>query len=74
MAPKIEPPVRFGVLSFAMYHANFWVRAVQESDLAELVGVWDDEPKRGEVSAQAMTGYSVAMAMTAYTVKKAMTA
>ena len=52
MAPKVEPPVRFGVLSFAMYHANFWARAVQESDLAELVGVWDDDPERGEVSAQ----------------------
>ena len=52
MAPKVEAPVRFGVLSFAMYHANFWARAVQESDLAELVGVWDDDPDRGEVSAQ----------------------
>ena len=52
MAPKVEPPVRFGVLSFAMYHANFWACAVQESDLAELVGVWDDDPERGGVSAQ----------------------
>jgi predicted dehydrogenase len=52
MAPKVEPPVRFGILSFAMYHANFWARAVQESDLAELVGVWDDSAERGESSAQ----------------------
>ena len=57
MALKVEPPVRFGVLSFAMYHANFWARAVQESELAELVGVWDDDPERGEVSAQ---GYGTA--------------
>ena len=52
MALKVEPPVRFGILSFAMYHANFWARAVQESDLAELVGVWDDSAERGESSAQ----------------------
>ena len=47
MASKVEPPVRFGIVSFAMYHANFWSRAVGDSDLAELVGIWDDDAERG---------------------------
>lgn len=51
MAPKVDPPVRFGVLSFAMYHANFWSRAVADSDLATLVGIWDDDAERGTAAA-----------------------
>ena len=51
MPAKIEPPVRFGIISFAMYHANFWLRAVEDSELAELVGIWDDDPERGEAAA-----------------------
>ena len=52
MAPKVEPPIRFGVLSFAMYHANFWSRAVADSELAEFVGIWDDDPERGKAAAK----------------------
>jgi myo-inositol 2-dehydrogenase/D-chiro-inositol 1-dehydrogenase len=52
MAPKVEPPVRFGVLSFAMYHANFWSLAIANSDLAEFVGIWDDNPERGQSAAK----------------------
>ncbi|MCE2494414.1 MAG: Gfo/Idh/MocA family oxidoreductase [Alphaproteobacteria bacterium] len=52
MASKIAPPVRFGVLSFAMYHANFWSRAVADSELATLVGIWDDSAGRGEAAAK----------------------
>ncbi len=52
MAPRVEPPVRFGVLSFAMYHANFWARAIADSGLATFVGIWDDNAERGEAAAK----------------------
>jgi len=52
MALKVEPPVRFGVLSFAMYHANFWSLAIANSDLTEFVGIWDDNPERGQSAAK----------------------
>jgi len=44
-------PVRFGILSFAHYHANFWSQALNESPDAELVGIWDDDAARGRDAA-----------------------
>tara|TARA_Y100001960_G_scaffold241271_1_gene254969 strand:- start:667 stop:1752 length:1086 start_codon:yes stop_codon:yes gene_type:complete len=52
MAPRVESPVRFGVLSFAMYHANFWSLAISDSDLTEFMGIWDDNPERGQCAAK----------------------
>lgn len=43
--------VRFGILSFAHYHANFWAEALNAAPDAELVGVWDDDPARGREAA-----------------------
>ena len=40
------------MVSFAMYHANFWVQALTASDDALLVGVWDDDPARGQAAAE----------------------
>jgi len=40
-------PVRFGILSFAHYHANFWAQSLREMTEAVLVGVWDEDPQRG---------------------------
>jgi predicted dehydrogenase len=44
--------VRFGILSFAHYHANFWAEAINESPDAHLVGIWDDDLERGADAAQ----------------------
>ena len=49
---RVEPPVRFGILSFAMYHANFWARAIADSGLAAFVGIWDADADRGAAAAQ----------------------
>jgi myo-inositol 2-dehydrogenase / D-chiro-inositol 1-dehydrogenase len=49
---KIKPPVRFGILSYAMYHSNFWSDAVNKSDLGLLVGCWDDDAERGRQKAK----------------------
>jgi myo-inositol 2-dehydrogenase / D-chiro-inositol 1-dehydrogenase len=43
---------RFGILSFAHYHANFWAQAVNSSPGAELAGVWDDDSRRGAEAAE----------------------
>jgi myo-inositol 2-dehydrogenase / D-chiro-inositol 1-dehydrogenase len=43
--------IRFGILSFAHYHANFWAEAIHASPHAELVGIWDDQPARGQEAA-----------------------
>jgi predicted dehydrogenase len=43
---------RFGILSFAHYHANFWAAAMNESDEAVLAGIWDDDRARGEQAAE----------------------
>lgn len=43
--------VRFAILSFAHYHANFWAEAINQSPDAELVGIWDDDKKRGQEAA-----------------------
>ena len=45
-------PIRFGILSFAHYHANFWAAAINESPEASLVGIWDDDAGRGTESAE----------------------
>lgn len=45
-------PIRFGILSTAHYHANFWAEAVNEIEDAALVGVWDDDSGRGAVAAE----------------------
>lgn len=44
--------LRFGILSFAHYHANFWSEAFQESPDADLVGIWDDDHVRGQTAAR----------------------
>lgn len=45
--------VRFGILSFAHYHANFWCEAINDySPEASLVGVWDDDTQRGTDAAR----------------------
>ncbi|MGH2557529.1 MAG: Gfo/Idh/MocA family protein [Thermomicrobiales bacterium] len=43
--------VRFGILSFAHYHANFWADAINQSTDATLAGIWDDDPLRGQDAA-----------------------
>ena len=52
MPDRVTPPVRVGVLSFAMYHANFWSQAIRESELATLAGIWDDDVERGADAAR----------------------
>jgi predicted dehydrogenase len=42
-------PLRVGVLSFAHYHANFWSEVFAQRGV--LVGIWDDDPARGEEAA-----------------------
>ncbi len=42
---------RVGIISFAHYHANFWAEALIADAQAELAGIWDDEPARGEQAA-----------------------
>ncbi|MCL4465277.1 MAG: Gfo/Idh/MocA family oxidoreductase [Chloroflexi bacterium] len=49
---RLKPPIRFGILSYAMYHSNFWSDAVNKSDLGVLVGCWDDDPERGRQKAE----------------------
>lgn len=44
--------IRFGILSFAHYHGNFWAEAINESPDATLVGVWDDDAQRGRERAE----------------------
>lgn len=43
--------VRLGIMSFAHLHADFYATAISGLDDVELVGVWDDNPKRGEDAA-----------------------
>ena len=43
--------IRFGILSFAHFHANFWAEAVKISPHASLAGVWDDQQARGREAA-----------------------
>lgn len=40
--------IRVGLLSFAHPHAAFWSEAFRDSPLAEFVGIWDDDPRRGD--------------------------
>lgn len=49
---SLSKPIRFGILSFAHYHANFWAAAINESSDALLVGIWDDNLLRGGEAAQ----------------------
>jgi predicted dehydrogenase len=44
-------PIRFAILSFAHYHANFWAGAVRNHPGARLVGIWDDDVERGRDAA-----------------------
>jgi predicted dehydrogenase len=44
--------IRFGIISFAHYHANFWAEAINDSPDADLAGIWDDNPARGREAAQ----------------------
>jgi predicted dehydrogenase len=52
MPAEVKPPIKVGVLSFAMYHANFWTPAIQESEVATLIGIWDDDRERGADAAE----------------------
>lgn len=47
----MSAPIRIGVLSFAHYHANFWTEVFKTSELATLVGIWDDDTARGQAGA-----------------------
>src|SRR5680860_887284 len=47
----MSKPVRFGIVSFAHYHANFWAEAIVDSPDATLVGIWDDAGDRGRDAA-----------------------
>lgn len=47
----MKRPIRFGILSFAHYHANFWAEAINEHADAVLPGIWDDAPERGKDAA-----------------------
>ncbi len=47
----MKPPIRFGILSFAHYHANFWAEAINEHPGAVLLGIWDDAEERGKDAA-----------------------
>lgn len=44
--------VKFGLLSLAHYHGNFWAMAVNQSPDAQLVGIWDDDAARGQAGAE----------------------
>jgi predicted dehydrogenase len=43
---------RFGIVSFAHYHANFWAQAINDSPDAELAGIWDEDSVRGKQAAE----------------------
>lgn len=47
----MNQPLRVAVLSFAHYHANFWTEVFKASASSTLVGIWDDDPARGQASA-----------------------
>ena len=47
----MSKPIRVGILSFALYHGNFWSEAFRDSPDAELVGVWDEDAARGQAAA-----------------------
>lgn len=47
MPARMNAPLKIGVISFAMYHANFWSQAVKRSGKAALVGIWDPDEVRG---------------------------
>ncbi len=44
-------PIRFAVLSFAHFHANFWSEAINDASDAVLSGIWDDDEERGRDAA-----------------------
>ncbi|MBL8834452.1 MAG: Gfo/Idh/MocA family oxidoreductase [Rhodospirillales bacterium] len=43
--------IRIAILSFAHYHANFWVEAFQSLPEIEVVAIWDDNVVRGREAA-----------------------
>ncbi len=43
--------IRFGIVSFAHYHADFWAEAIKAEADASLAGVWDDVAERGREAA-----------------------
>lgn len=50
--------IRFGILSFAHYHANFWAEAINTAADVVLAGIWDDDAERGQAAArQYAAGY-----------------
>jgi len=48
----MNDPVRFGILSFAHYHANSWAQAIVDSPKASLSGIWDGDHQRGQEAAK----------------------
>jgi predicted dehydrogenase len=48
----LTAPLRFGIVSFAHFHANFWAQAINDTERATLVGVWDDDVQRGQAAAE----------------------
>lgn len=51
----MHSPIRFGILSFAHYHANFWANAINAHPHARLAGIWDDDAARGVAAAERFT-------------------
>lgn len=47
----VRRSVRIGILSVAHYHGHFWAEAINEAADAALVGIWDDDPGRGQEAA-----------------------
>ncbi len=43
--------IRIAMLSFAHYHANFWVEAFQSLPDVEIAAIWDDNVARGQEAA-----------------------
>ena len=44
--------IRYGILSFAMGHAYPWAEGIIAHPEADLVGVWDEDEKRGKEAAE----------------------
>lgn len=49
---RFSSPVRIAMLSFAHYHANFWVETFCAQPDTRVAAVWDDDGDRGREAAQ----------------------
>jgi predicted dehydrogenase len=46
----MPPPIKVGILRFEHYHANFWTKAFQQSDDADLIGFWEPDDDLAEAA------------------------